>query len=112
MDGCIELVCKPFAEDGIAWVVEIYYIEGHIFCSCIFLASEGIWQRYFPNASIFFPPKPINDESEGCNWLLLNFIWSKALIKIMSAKLLELMRTLLISQPAILALINMASACG
>ena len=85
MDGYIELVYKPSAEDGIVWVVEIYYIKGHIVYSCIFLAFEGNWQRYFPNALIFFPPKPINGESKGCNWLLLNFIWSKALTNIMSA---------------------------
>ena len=47
MNGYIELVCKPPAEDGIIGVVEIYYVEGHILCSCIFLASEGHWQRDF-----------------------------------------------------------------
>jgi hypothetical protein len=47
MDGCIEPVCKPSAEDGIVWVIEVYYVEGHVFCSCIFLASEGNWQEYF-----------------------------------------------------------------
>jgi hypothetical protein len=66
----------------------------------------------FPNASMFFPPKPIRGESEGYNWLLLNFIWSKALIKMISVELSESMRTLLIFHPAILALITMVSAWG
>jgi hypothetical protein len=51
----------------------------------------------FPNASIFFPLKPINGESEGYYWLLLNFIWSKALTKMISVELPKSMRTLLIS---------------
>ena len=40
MDGCIEFVFKPSAEDGIVWVVEVYYVEGHVFCPGIFLAFE------------------------------------------------------------------------
>ena len=41
MDGCIELVCKASSEDGVIGVVEIYYVEGHIFYFCVFLTSEG-----------------------------------------------------------------------
>ena len=47
MNGCIEFVCEPSTEDGIVGVVEIYYVEGYIFCSCVFLTFEGDWQRYF-----------------------------------------------------------------
>ena len=41
MDGCAELVRKPSAEDGVVWVIEVHYVEGYVFCSCIFLTSEG-----------------------------------------------------------------------
>jgi hypothetical protein len=47
MESCIELVCKPSAEDGVVWVIEVYYVEGYVFYSYIFLASEGNWQGYF-----------------------------------------------------------------
>ena len=43
VDGYVELVCKPPVENGIVWVVEIYYVEGHVLCSCIFFTSEGNW---------------------------------------------------------------------
>jgi hypothetical protein len=54
MDGCIELVCKPSAEDGIIWVVEIYYVKSDIVYSCVFLASEGYWQIYFSQCIFSF----------------------------------------------------------
>ena len=41
MDGCTELLCKPSAEDGIVRVIEVHYVEGYIFCSCVFLTFEG-----------------------------------------------------------------------
>ena len=41
MDGCAELVCKPPTEDGVVRVIEVHYVEGYVFCSCIFLTSEG-----------------------------------------------------------------------
>ena len=47
MEGYIELVCEPSSEDGVVGVVEIFYVEGHIFCSSIFLTSEGDWEGYF-----------------------------------------------------------------
>ena len=47
MDGCIEFVCEPSSEDGVVGVVEIYYVEGYILCSCVFLTSEGDWKGYF-----------------------------------------------------------------
>jgi len=47
MNGYIELVCKSPAKDGIAWVVKVYNVEGHVFCLGIFLASERNWQGYF-----------------------------------------------------------------
>ena len=47
MYGFIEFVCKPSIEDNIVWVVEVYYIEGYIFCPCILLALEGHSQGYF-----------------------------------------------------------------
>ena len=55
MNGYIELVCKPSAEDGIVWVVEVYYIEGHIFYPDIFLASKRNCQGYFSQCSDPFP---------------------------------------------------------
>ena len=44
MDGYIELVRKPSAEDGVVRVIEVHYLEDYVFCSCIFLTSEGNWQ--------------------------------------------------------------------
>jgi hypothetical protein len=47
MNGYVELICKPPAEDGIVWVVKVYYVKGHVLCPGIFLASERNWQGYF-----------------------------------------------------------------
>ena len=57
MYSYVELVCEPSAKDGIVWVVEVYYVEGHVFCSCIFLASEGHWQGYFSQSINFLSSK-------------------------------------------------------
>jgi hypothetical protein len=67
MESYIELVCKPSAEDGVVWVIEVYYVEGYVFCSYIFWPSKETGRDIFPKASILFPPKPISDESEGCS---------------------------------------------
>ena len=48
MDICAKLVCKTSTEDGVVWVIEVHYVEGYVFCSCIFLTSEGNWLEYFP----------------------------------------------------------------
>ena len=47
VDGRAEFVYKPSSEDGVVGVVEIYYVEGYIFCSCIFLTSEADLEGYF-----------------------------------------------------------------
>ena len=57
MDGYAELVCKPSAEDGIVRVIEVHYVEGYIFCSCIFLTSEGNWQGYFSQCINLLSPE-------------------------------------------------------
>ena len=48
MDGCAKLVRKPSAEDGVVRVIEVHYVEGYVFYSCIFLSSEENWLGYFP----------------------------------------------------------------
>jgi hypothetical protein len=74
MDCCIELVCKPFAKDGIVRVVKVYYVDGYILGSCIFLTSEGHLQRDFSQCVNFLSSEINQGESEGCSWLLLSFI--------------------------------------
>jgi hypothetical protein len=57
MDSYIELICKPSAEDGVTWVVEVYCIECYILYSYILLASEGHWQTDFPERINFLSSK-------------------------------------------------------
>jgi hypothetical protein len=40
----VEFVCKVYAKDGVVWVVEVYHIEGDVFCPCVLLISEGYWK--------------------------------------------------------------------
>ena len=48
MDGCAELVCKPSAEDDVVRVVNVYYVEGYILGSCIFLdLRRTLVERFF-----------------------------------------------------------------
>ena len=58
MDSCIELVCEPSVEDSIVWVLEVYYVEGYIFCPCILLVSKGLWQGYFSESIYFLSSEP------------------------------------------------------
>ena len=41
MNGYVEFVSEPSSEDSVVGVVEMYYVEGYIFCSSVFLTSEG-----------------------------------------------------------------------
>jgi hypothetical protein len=83
---------------------------------CFVLAFSGSLKDtridIFPMASISLPPNPMSGESEGYSYILLSFIWSKALAKMMLAELPESTSTLLIPHPAMFALITMASVWG
>ena len=65
MDGYIELVCKPSVEDGILWVVEVYYVKVTYYVLAFSWPPKETGKDIFPNALILFPLKPISGEYEG-----------------------------------------------